>query len=176
MKIVQTVTLGVLLAASAWAQSGQQTTPGRDQKSGQPGMMGQKSGHAGMMGQKSGQSTNMSASCQEMMQEHEKVMSEMQQMDKQLQAKISAMNSATGDKKTQAIADAVNELATQRHEMFTRMQELTGGMMSHMAQHMESGGAQSLANCPIMQRMSQSGMHAHQGTTTKPAAGKSKAE
>ncbi len=172
MKVVLSFVLGLLLMVGGLAQTSQ--TP-RDQKTGQSGMTGQKSPHPSMMGQKSGQS-GMSTSCQEMMQHHEKLMSDMQQMDTQLQAKVSAMNSATGDKKIQAIADAVNELATQRHQMFARMEEMHSGMMAHMAEHMQSGGAQSMANCPMMKQMSQAGMHPPQGTPTKPVTGKSKTE
>jgi len=161
MRIILTTVLGFLLTVGGLAQSGQQTPGARDQKPGQSGTTGQKSGQPGM-----------TTSCQEMAQQHQKMMSDMKQMDSQLQAKVSAMNSATGDKKIQAIADAVNELATQRHQMFARMEGMQSGMMTHMSEHMQSGGAKSMANCPMMQGMSQPGMRA----TTKPATGKSKTE
>jgi uncharacterized protein YoxC len=176
MKIVQTVALAVLFCVPVWAQSGTQATPNQSQRNDHSGMMGQQSGQPGMMGQKPSHS-GMTASCQEIMQEHQKMMSAMQQMDSQLQAKVSTMNSATGDKKIQAIVDVVNELASQRHQMFARVEDMQSRMMAHFAEHMQSGGAQSLANCLMMQQgMGQAGMQGHQGTGMKPASGKSKVE
>ena len=84
------------------------------------------------------------------MKQRQKMMGEMQQMDNQLQAKVSAMNSATGDQKVQAIAAVVSELARQQHDMFARMEQMHAGMMSHMASHMQSGDKQSMAGCPMM--------------------------
>ncbi|MFB3906105.1 MAG: hypothetical protein ACE15E_21885 [Acidobacteriota bacterium] len=149
MKVIQTAVLGVLLTVGAWSQSGQKAT--------------------GSQGQKAGRPTGMTTSCQDMAKQRQKMMSDMQQMDQELQAKISAMNSATGDQKIRAIADAVNELARQRHDMFARMQEMDSATMSHMGEHMQSGGGQAMANCPMMKQMSQ---QAREGTATKPATGK----
>ena len=130
MKIFQAALLCFLLTSAGFGQKAQQTTDTQ-----KPG---------------TGQSSSMSSSCQEMMKQHQKMMGEMQQMDNQLQAKVSAMNSATGDQKVQAIAAAVNELAKQRHDMCARMDQMQSGMMSHMASHMQSGDKQSMANCPMM--------------------------
>ncbi len=130
MKIFQAALLCFLLTNAGFGQKAQQTT--------------------GVEKKNADQSSSMNSSCQGMMKQHQKMMDEMQQMDKQLQAKVAAMNSATGDQKVVAIAAAVNELAKQRHEMFARMDQMQSGMMSHMASHMQSGDKQSMANCPMM--------------------------
>ncbi|RPJ55369.1 MAG: hypothetical protein EHM23_26440 [Acidobacteria bacterium] len=155
MKMIQTIVLGVLLAMPVLAQGTQPAPRDKGQKA---------AGHGAM-----------TASCEDMMKQHQQMMSDMQQMNKQLQAKVSAMNSATGEQKVQAIADTVNELAKQHQGMFDRMQQMHSGTMTHMSEHMQSGGAQSMANCPMMKEMGQSGMQAQRGKDAKPAP-KSRAE
>lgn len=129
MKILQVALLGLVMSI-AYAQDPQQ--PNGSQSKGET------------------RSGSMMSSCQDMMKQHQTMMSEMQKMNDQLQAKVSAMNRATGDQKVQAIADAVNELASQRQEMFAHMQEMHSGKMAHMTGHMQSGDKQSMANCPMM--------------------------
>ncbi|MCE5242396.1 MAG: hypothetical protein ABFD98_08565 [Syntrophobacteraceae bacterium] len=64
----------------------------------------------------SGSSADMMG-CKDMKALHEQMSSHMEDMDKRLDEKVSAMNAASGDQKLAAMAAVLNELATQRKEM-----------------------------------------------------------
>ena len=65
---------------------------------------------------------------QDMMKMHEQMMAEMKAGDAKLDALVKAMNSATGDAKTNAVASVVDELVRQHKSMHGRM----GQMHEHM--------------------------------------------
>jgi ABC-type microcin C transport system permease subunit YejB len=64
----------------------------------------------------------------DMMKMHEQMMAEMKAADAKLDQLLSRMNAATGNAKTSALADVVNELARQQKTMHERM----GTMHDHM--------------------------------------------
>lgn len=93
----------------------------------EPGKMGdmKKGDHAGMA------------------EMHQKMETEMKAQDAELDKLVTAMNSATGEKKVDAIAAVVSKLVEQRkamHEKMGDMHKKHGGMMKH---DMMKGGAES---------------------------------
>jgi hypothetical protein len=64
----------------------------------------------------------------DMMKMHQQMMAEMKAADAKLDQLLSRMNAATGDAKTSAMADVVNELSRQQKAMHERM----GTMHDHM--------------------------------------------
>jgi hypothetical protein len=63
------------------------------------------------------------------MKMHEQMMAEMKAADAKLDALVRAMNSATGEKKADAIAAVVNELVNQHKSMHGRMGQMHEQMM-----------------------------------------------
>ena len=63
----------------------------------------------------------MTARHGEMKAEHEKMMKE---MDARLDAKVAAMDAATGDKKVEAMTDVIKEMISQRKEMREHMMKM----------------------------------------------------
>ena len=78
----------------------------------------------------------------QMMQMHQTMMANMQAMDAELDELMSAMNTATGEAKVEAMAEVISLLAGQRSAMQERMMQMHGEMQSHMAM------------CPMMNSMS----------------------
>jgi hypothetical protein len=100
-----------------------------------------------------------------MQAKHQQAQEDMQAMDARLDEKIAAMNNAKGDQKMSAMADVINELASQRKEMrdkFSNMhQAKMCGMMGKMGMHGQGGGQGGGmgmgACCPMMQQQGQQG-------------------
>jgi hypothetical protein len=69
------------------------------------------------------------ASMADMMTMHQQMMVEMKTADAKLDQLLSRMNAATGDAKTSALADVVNELARQQKSMHERMGTMHDQMM-----------------------------------------------
>ena len=71
----------------------------------------------------------------QMAEMHQKMDAEMKAQDAELDKLVAAMNSATGEKKVDAIAAVVSKLVEQRkamHEKMAAMHEnMQGGMMKH---------------------------------------------
>ena len=94
-------------------------------------------------------SADMSAKCNAMMAQHEKMMTEMKAADQRLDELVAKMNQASGQAKMDATAATVTEIVAQRKTMRDRMMQMHQQMMSHMGEHMQAG-AQSMAMCPMM--------------------------
>lgn len=104
------------------------------------------------------------ADCQTMVQEHQKMMSDMSAMDEKLDGLVAQMNRAKGSKKVESMAAVLNELVAQRKAMRDDMMKMHSNMMSHMMQHMQSGmmsAMQQMSACPMMQKSSQTPAHQH---------------
>jgi hypothetical protein len=128
--------------------------------------------------------------CKEMMAKHDQYKAEWKAMDEDLNAKIASMNAAKGDKRLEAMAAVINELADQRskmREMFMAthgkgcpgiaggghggMMGGKGGMMGGRGGMMGGrGGGQAggrsggmCPNCPMMQGQGGGGHGAHGG-------------
>ena len=82
--------------------------------------------------------------------ERRQVMADMKAMDARLQAKVDAMNRATGPAKESAMAAVLNELAQQRHEMITKMETMGADTMA-MSRGMTNSAMRSSSTCPCMQ-------------------------
>ncbi len=71
----------------------------------------------------------------QMAEMHQKMDAEMKAQDAELDKLVAAMNSATGEKKVDAIAAVVNKLVEQRKAMHEKMgamhENMQGGMMKH---------------------------------------------
>lgn len=91
--------------------------------------------------------SGMMAKCQAMMAQHKAAMAEQQQADERLDTLVATMTRASGQQKTDAVAAVVTEMVTQRKAMHERMLKMQRGMMTHMAEHMQSGGSPM---CPMM--------------------------
>jgi len=99
----------------------------------------------------------MSAKCQTMMGEHDKMMGEIKIADQRLDGLVAKMNAASGAEKTTATAVVVTEMVAQRVTMRDGMMKMQQGMMTHMMEHMQEG-KDSMAMCPMMMK--------HKGGTT----------
>jgi len=99
-----------------------------------------------------GMATDMTAKCQAMMADREKMMTEMKAADQRLDNLVAKMNAASGAEKADATAAVVNEMVTQRRAMRDGMMKMEGGMMGHMMEHMQAG-KDSMAMCPMMKQM-----------------------
>jgi len=64
---------------------------------------------------------------------HQKMMADMKIMDAKLDLKVTTMNAAQGAAKTDAIADVINEMASQHKQMMANMDNMCKEMMNHMA-------------------------------------------
>jgi len=96
--------------------------------------------------------SGIDATCQAMMAEREKMMTDMKAADQRLDALVVTMNTASGMEKMSATANVVTEMVTQRRTMRDGMMKMQEGMMSHMMEHMQAGTA-SMASCPMMKQM-----------------------
>ena len=138
--------LSVLALAAALTASGALAQQSPTKAGKQPG-----SGHSGMM------SGNMADRCQQMAAMHTQMMADVKAMDSSLDQKVAAMNAATGNAKTNAMAAVINEMATQRTQMMAKMSGMQDQMMAHMGEHMAQSGSaamkQSIAQCPMMKGM-----------------------
>ena len=71
----------------------------------------------------------------QMAEMHQKMDAEMKAQDAELDKLVAAMNSATGEKKVDAIAAVVSKLVEQRKAMHEKMgamhEKMQGGMMKH---------------------------------------------
>ena len=112
-----------------------------------PPMMGAEK--KGMMG------GNMMEECKAMMAKHESMKAEMVSLDAKLESLLAAMNAAKGNKKVDATAAVINEMAAQRKAMRDHMMAMGPQMMQHMMQHgrmgMMEGMTNSMSSCPMMQ-------------------------
>jgi predicted transcriptional regulator len=100
----------------------------------------------------SGMAADMTARCQAVMADREKMMAEMRAADQRLHDLVSKMNAASGMAKEDAIAAVVCATDTQRQMMQEGMTRREDGMMAHMMEHMKAG-ADSMTMCPVMKRM-----------------------
>jgi hypothetical protein len=125
------------------AQSGTATGAGRGMMMGQSGTM--------MSGKQCGKMAGRDA----MMARHQEMMRQWKTMDANLDALIAEMNASHGQKKIDAMAAVLNELAAQRLTMRTMMREMRTEMMSsstgapmHARMMMRDG--RSSSSCPMM--------------------------
>jgi len=102
----------------------------------------------GMMGGK------MMEECKAMMARHQGMQAEMASMDARLDSLLAAMNAAKGNRKVDATAAVINELATQRKPMRGHMMAMGPQMMPHMQHHahmgMMEGMMKSMSGCSMM--------------------------
>ena len=89
------------------------------------------------------------ADCKNMMAKRDQMMADMKAMDASLDRKMTAMSSASGAAKVDAMADVIKEMVAQRKQMQQKMMTMQQNMMQHMGSHMMAG-KQSMMNCPMM--------------------------
>lgn len=82
-----------------------------------------------------------------MMAHHKEMAAKMEAMDARLDALVQKMNSATGSRKTDAVAAVINELVAQRKQMRDQMMAMQPEMMQHMAAHMRLGMMKGMEDC-----------------------------
>lgn len=75
--------------------------------------------------------------CKDMMATHEKMMADVKAMDAKLDEMVAAMNSASGDKKVDAMGALVTEMVSQRKQMQEMMMTMMHSM--HSMHAMQSG-------------------------------------
>ncbi|MDP1580104.1 MAG: hypothetical protein Q8M02_07490 [Candidatus Didemnitutus sp.] len=92
------------------------------------------------------------AHCHEMMEQTQKMMTEMKEQDAALAAQVASMNSAPQDKKLDQLAAIVTRMAEQRIGMHARKAQMEEKMKDHMMEHMQMGN-ESMAQCPMMKGM-----------------------
>lgn len=97
----------------------------------------------------------MKEECQAMMAKHEAMKAEMASLDAKLDALVVNMNAAKGDKKVDAMAAVINELAAQRKVMRGHMMAMGPQMMEHMMHHGDM--AKSMSHCPMHSAAPQEG-------------------
>ena len=94
----------------------------------------------------------MTEQCQEMKAQKEKLKSDMKAHDAQLTERLTEMNRAPQDKKTDLMAAVVTHMVEQRIAMDASKAKMEEEMMQHMMQHMQMG-KESMAKCPMMKGM-----------------------
>jgi len=123
---------------------------------GAAGQMAQGTGQAATAKAKpsAGMGADMSARCQAMMADHEKMTAELQAADGRLDALVAKMNAASGTEKAAATAAVVNEMVAQRRTVRDGMMKMEQGTLGHMMEHMQAGaGKGAMATCPMMKQM-----------------------
>ena len=90
-------------------------------------------GHQGMQGMKH---SKMMEKCMAM---KDKTTTDFTAMDKQLDEKVAAMNAAKGEARSEAMAAVINEMASQRKEMRSKMSEMHHTKMCGMMGSMKHG-------------------------------------
>jgi hypothetical protein len=94
----------------------------------------------------------MMEQCKEMKEQKAKMKADMKVHDAQLTERLTAMNRAPQDKKTDLMAAVVTHMVEQRIAMDARKAKMEEEMMKHMMQHMQMG-KESMAKCPMMKGM-----------------------
>lgn len=94
----------------------------------------------------------MMEQCQEMKEQKAKMKADMKVHDAQLTERLTEMNRAPQDKKTDLMAAVVTHMVEQRIAMDARKAKMEEEMMKHMMQHMQMG-KESMAKCPMMKGM-----------------------
>lgn len=97
----------------------------------------------------------MKQHCEMMTQHMQEARARMEDLDKQLDAKLAAMREARGEAKVTAMAAVIEELVGQRHSMHDEHMRVMHGMMMHMGEHaaigMEGKAHEAMMQCPMMQ-------------------------
>jgi rubrerythrin len=91
----------------------------------------------------------MKEHCQTMKEHKENMMAEMKAQDADLTAQVVRMNGASDDKKLDLLAAVVTHMVEHRTAMTARMEKMHGEMMTHMMQHLHTGGG-PMSQCPMM--------------------------
>ena len=87
--------------------------------------------------------------CQVMMDQKQKMMTEMKAQDADLTAEVAKMNNAPDKKKLKLLAAIVTHMVENRTFMNAKIEKMQEGMMMHMMQNMQMG-QDSMSNCPMM--------------------------
>ena len=138
----------VVFAAGAYAQS--------KPKAPAPGMSMQGQTGSGAMGGMMGGMGNatmgtMMAEDKAMMARRQRMMSAESANDAALDRLVGQMNTATGARKTEAMAAAITQLVARDKEAGHRMMSMEPEMMRHMMGHMMSGMTAGMTSCPMIQ-------------------------
>jgi hypothetical protein len=94
----------------------------------------------------------MTAKCQAMMAERDKMMTGMKAADQRLDDLVVKMNAASGMEKMTETAAVVTEMVSDRRTMRDGTMKMQHDMMAHMMEHMQAG-KDSMAMCPMMKQM-----------------------
>ncbi len=94
----------------------------------------------------------MTARCQEMKDQKQKLKADIEAQDAQLTEQIAEMNRAPKDEKMGLMAAALTHMEEQRIVMDARKAKMDDEMMQHMMQHMQMG-KDSMPQCPMMKGM-----------------------
>lgn len=143
VKVLTLIALAAALGTTGALAQQNQPKPAKPSGGAQSAMMGGK----------------MADQCKQMMAMHNQMMADMKAMDASLDQKVAAMNAAKGNAKVDAMAAAINEMASQRKQMMAKMTSMRDQMMAHMGEHMGRSGSaamrQSMVQCPMMKGMAQ---------------------
>lgn len=83
--------------------------------------------------------------------QHKEYQNKLDEMNRKLDQKVTAMNSAKGDQKVAAISEVINELVTQRHEFENWFRTLHGKRMQQAGMgRMGMKGRGGMKGCPGM--------------------------
>ena len=93
----------------------------------------------------------MMEKCRAMMAQHQQMEERMAAAQAELDGLVTAMRSARGDAKVDAMAAVLEKLVEQRKSMHAGMMQHHAKMMQHMMEH--KGGGEGMASCPMMQQM-----------------------
>jgi len=90
--------------------------------------------------------------CQEMQEQHKKMVDDAKMEDAQLTLQLTELNRAPEDKKVGLMAALLTEMVEQRITRDARKAEIDASMIKHMGQHMQTG-MESMSKCPMMKGM-----------------------
>ena len=150
MKRLTLILLSLTFLAPALAGQSQATkTTNENMKTPSKAVPGRSAGPAE---RKKMMDAKMMASCQEMMEQKQKMKEDMDAQDAQLTKQLAEMNSAPEHKKMDLMAAALTQMVEQRIAMDARKAKMEEEMMKHMMEHMEMG-KESMSQCPMMKGM-----------------------
>ncbi len=120
---------------------------------------------------KSKHSEDMMKCCRETMEQKHQMMAELKAQDAALSEQVAEMNSAPERKKTGLMAAILTRLVEQRATLHAKETALHEKMMGHMMAHMDMG-KESMAECPMMNGMSDMNDDAPQSRQSRGPANK----
>ncbi len=140
LRILLITSLMLIPAAASAQQPAPSPAPQQDSSAGEHHHPGKS-----LEGSPQGMDEKMMEHCRAMMEKRQEALQQMEVLDINLEEKIAAMNAASGDKKLEAMAAVINEMAEQRRFMRENFHGMQGCPMCPMM-----GKAHGMRRHPVL--------------------------